>query len=270
MNPYAPPAPAPQHVPQAALPAEMRRFRLAREPYLALVRRLFIRRQAIVLGIVLTMVFGVLALSGLPVGLPAAAVSVVLAVMLAISWLRLRAATDRQLAMFEVIVSARVVRRAMPLLGVAEVLRPEVTRIVETPRALSLVSATPRRTVSIVRVVEGYDGLRAQLATWGPIETLRGWSAFAFAWGQRGHARPRDRIDGALVQDATLLDELTAVRAVSGDGGGGYGPVFNVRRRLLVVIALWLLLVGMWLAIWLLLSDAKPAPRAPPPPALSI
>jgi hypothetical protein len=270
MNPYAPPAPAPQHVPQAELPAGMRRFRLAREPYLALVRRLFIRRQVVVLGVVALVVLGMLGLSGLPVAMPAGIVAVVLVAMVPISWLRMRAMADRQLAMFELVVSPRVVRRSMPLLGTAEVLRPEVTRIVETPRALSLVSTTPRRTVSVARVVEGYDELRALVAGWGPIETLRGWSAFAFAWGQLRHARPRDRIEQALAQDATLLDELTAVRAVSADPGGGYGRVFKVRRLLLVVGVLWLLLVVLWLAIWQFLGNEEPRPRAPSPPALSI
>jgi hypothetical protein len=248
----------------------MLRFRLAREPYLALVRRLFVRQRVITVVAVYALVLGMLSLAGLPIAMPVGLSTVVLVVLIAISWLRLRAMADRQLAMFEVVVSPRVVRRAMPLLGVAEVLRPEVTRIVETRRALSLVSATPRRTVSIVRVVEGYDELRAQLATWGHVETLRGWSAFAFAWGQLRHARPRDRIEGALAQDATLLDELTAVRAVSGDPGGGYGQVFKLRRVLLAVLGLWVLLILMWLALWTLLRGEEAPRRARPAPALSI
>ncbi|HEX8796841.1 MAG TPA: hypothetical protein VF765_38080 [Polyangiaceae bacterium] len=270
MNPYAPPAPAPQHVPQAVLPAGMRRYKLAREPYLALVRRIFFRRQVVVLAVMLAVVTGWLSLIGVASLLPMGIAAVVLSALVVVSWLRLRAQADRQLAMFEVVVSARVVRRAMPLLQPAEMLRPEVTRIVETRRALSLVSTTPRRTVSVARVIDGYDELRAQLATWGTIETLRGWSAFAFAWGQLRHARPRDRIEGALASDVTLLDELTAVRTVSGDQGGGFGPVFKPRRFLLLVLGLWILLVVMWLALWTFFGDTTVTPRPRTPPALSL
>lgn len=270
MNPYAPPAPPPQHVPQAVLPPGMRRFKLAREPYLALVRRLFIRRQLIVVAILLLFVLGLLASMGQLFLVPATMALGVMIALVVVSWLRMRGAAERQLAMFEVVASPRIVRRVMPLLGVAEMLRPEVTRIVETPRALSLVSTSPRRTVSVARVIEGYDELRAQLATWGTIETLRGWPAFAFAWGQLRHARPRDRIEGALASDATLLDELTAVRTVSGDQGGGYGATLKPRRLLLLFLGLWILLVVMFLALWTFLSDERPATRPPPPPALSL
>lgn len=269
-NPYAPPAPPPALVPEAALPEGMRRFRLAPGPYRALVRRIVLRRQVIV-GLIYVLLLAMLWLLGLQVEYAAAIMVAVWVGSSVLTWLRTRAAVERQLAMFEIVVSPRVLRRVMMALPIAEVLRPEVTRIVETPRALCIVSTTPRRTMTIVRAIDGYDTIRAQVATWGRIETLRGWAAFAFAWGQLRHMRPRDRIDGALATDPTLLDELTAVRTVSRDGGSGYGKVLSVRRRLVVMLVLWLLLTGMFLAIWEYLQPREVTrPPRPPRPAASV
>ena len=256
VNPYAPPASAPAAVPHRPLPEGMRRFRLVREPYLALVRKVVVRRY-VVAGVLYGVVLACLAVLGFAVTVTGAILAVAWVGGLAVTWLRSRAMAERQMAMFEIVMSPRVLRRAMPTFGVAEMLRPEVTRIVETPRALVLMSTTPRRTLSIVRAIDGYDALRAHVATWGNIETMRGWAAFAFSWGQLRHMRPREAIHGtALASDPTLLDELTTVRALSADAGAGFGPVFNLRRRLLWMLVLWVLLVGMFLAIWQLLQPA--------------
>lgn len=250
VNPYAPPAPPPAVVPEAPLPAGMRRFRLAPGPYRALVRRIVIRRDVII-GLIYLLLLGMLWAIGLPVEYAAGVAVAVCTGSFVVTWLRTRAAVERQLAMFEIVVSPRVLRRVMVGLPPSEMLLPEVTRIVETPRALSLVSTAPRRTMTVVRAVDGYEVVREQVATWGKIETLRGWPAFAFAWGQIRHMGMRDRVEGtALATDPTLLEELTAVRAVSGDAGGAYGNVVTLRRRLVRLLILWLLLLGLFLAIW--------------------
>jgi hypothetical protein len=269
-NPYAPPAPPPAVVPEAALPEGMRRFRLAPGPYRAIVRRIVIRRD-IVIALLYLLLLGMLWVLGLQVEYAAGIAVAVWIGSFVLTWLRTRAAVERQLEMFEIILSPRVARRVMVGLPPAEILRPEVTRIVETPRALCLVSTTPRRTMTVVRAVAGYEVVRAQVATWGRIETLRGWPAFAFAWGQLRHMRPRDRIEGALTGDRTLLDELTAVRHLSRDAGGGYGSSVSLRRRLVRMLVLWLLLVGLFLAIWQFLQPRDlPRPPLPPRPAPSL
>lgn len=250
VNPYAPPAPPPAIVPEAPLPPGMRRFRLAPGPYRALVRRIVIRRDAIV-GLFYLLLLGMLWSLGMAMEYAAGVAVAVWTGSFVLTWLRTRAVVERQLAMFEIIMSPRVLRRVMVGLGPAEMLRPEVTRIVETPRALSLVSTTPRRTMTVVRAVDGYEVVRGQVATWGTIESLRGWPAFVFAWGQIRHMGTRDRIDGtALASDPTLLDELAAVRAVSSDAGGAYPKVVTFRRRLVRMLLLWVLLVGLFVAIW--------------------
>jgi len=246
------------------LPAGMRRFRLAPGPYRALVRRIVIRRDVII-ALLYVLLLGLLASLGLQIEFAAGIAVAVWIGSFVLTWLRTRAAVERQLVMFEIITSPRVLRRIMVGLPPAEVLRPEVTRIVETPRALCLLSTTPRRTMTVVRAVDGYDAVREQVATWGNIESLRGWPAFAFAWGQLRHMRPRDRVEGALATDRTLVDELTAVRTVSRDGGSGYGGVVTLKRRLVWMLVLWSLLVVMFLAIWTLLQP-RDVPRPPRPP----
>lgn len=257
-------------MPEAALPEGMRRFRLAPGPYRAIVRRIVVRRD-LVLALLYVLLLGMLWLLGMAIEYAAGIAVAIWIGSFVLTWLRTRAAVERQLALFEIILSPRVVRRVMVGLPPAEILRPEVTRIVETPRALCLVSTTPRRSMTVVRAVDGYEAAREQVATWGRIETLRGWPAFAFAWGQLRHMRPRDRIEGALATDATLLDELTAVRNLSGDAGGGYGPAVTMRRRLVRMLVLWALLVGLFLAIWQLLQPRElPLPPRPPRPASSL
>jgi len=270
VNPYAPPAPPPAVVPEAVLPEGMRRFRLAPGPYRALVRRIVIRRDVII-ALLYVLLLGMLWLLGLEIEYAGVIVVAVWLGSFILTWLRTRAAVERQLAMFEIIMSPRVLRRAMVGLPPAEVLRPEVTRIVETPRALCLVSTSPRRTMTVVRAVDRYDLVRSQVATWGHIETLRGWPAFAFAWGQLRHMRARDRMEGALANDPTLVDELTAVRTVARDAGGGYGKVVTIRRRLVRMLVLWLLLMGVFVALWELLQPKElPRPPRPPRPAPSV
>jgi hypothetical protein len=233
----------------------MRRHSLDPDRYRALVRRILLRRGVLLASFYL-LFLGLLERASFvsaytwPIGGVAFVATVVM------TWLRTRPAMARQLASFDVVVSPRVVRRVMPLLPVAEVLRPEVTRIVETARGLWLVSEHPRRTVSLSSVLAGYAELRAALAAWGPIEPLRGLPAFAFAFGQLRHMRPRDRLDGALAGDATLVDELATVRALSADHGAGYGPTVSTRGRLLRVLIVWALLIVMFLAIWQFLSPA--------------
>jgi hypothetical protein len=247
----------------------MRRLRLAPAPYRALVRSILIRRYLVV-GLLYVLVLGLLWSLGFLVEFT---IGIAVAAWLGsfvLTWLRTRTIVERQLVMFEIIMSPRVLRRVMVGMPVAEVLRPEVTRIVETPRALCVLSTTPRRTMTVVRAVDGYEAARAQIATWGAIESLRGWAAFAFAWGQLRHMRPRDRIDGALATDATLGDELTAVRTISRDGGSGYGGVVTIRKRLVWMLVLWCLLIVMFLAIWQFLQPNEvPRPPRPPRPTTS-
>jgi hypothetical protein len=246
----------------------MRRFRLAPAPYRKAVHRALIRQYAIVgLGCAAAVVIG--SAAGASMTQTASILAVAWGVGFVVTWLRLGPAIKKHLAMYEVIVSPRVVRRIMLVLPSAEMLRPEVARIVETPRALWLESRSPRRTLLLMKAIDGYADLRSEIAAWGPIESLRGWSAVAFSWGQLRHMRARDRIEAALAGDASLVEELSMVRALSADRGVGYGAALNVRRRLVRVVVVWALLVVTFIAIWQLLAPParKPAARPPLPTA---
>jgi hypothetical protein len=263
-NPYAPPVTASFVLPVAALPEGMRRYRLAEKPYRTLVRRALLVRFAWVLAIYLVL-FGVLELIGIHsvLLLPIFGLSFGLNVLS--TWLRTRAATRKQLVMYELIVGPRVARRIMLALPPSEILRPEVTRILETPRGMWLISTAPRRTLALSAATEGYAELRATMGTWGQVESMRGWAAFAFAWGQRRHMLPRDAIAGTTLEaDASLRDELMAVRALSADRGAGYDPLVRTRDRLVRMVILWAVLVVLFLVIWQMLQP-QPRPRAPRP-----
>ncbi len=263
VNPYAPPGAAPLVLPRTPLLPGITRHRLVPELYRPMVRRVLVRRGVLTAALYAAIV-AMLGAMGLPISLTTwALIAVLWAGSTGLAWMRARAELERQLAMFEVLASPRVVRRIMPLLPVAEMLRPEVTRIVETARGLWLVAQNPRRTLFLVSALENFSELRAAVGTWGRVESLRGLPAFFFAYGQLRHMRPRDTLEGALAADPTLTNELQTVRMLSADQGAGYPGTIVPRRRLVRMLVLWVLLVVFFLAIWQFLSPS-PRPRARP------
>lgn len=76
---------------------------------------------------------------------------------------------------YELLVSDRVLRRSSHGLPVAEVLRAEVTEIVETAAGLWVICTEPRRSLFVARALDGYADVREALAAWSPIKTLGGW-----------------------------------------------------------------------------------------------
>jgi hypothetical protein len=192
-------------------------------------------------------------------------------VLLAVPFLALLS-LDRSVATaianYELVLSARVLRRASQTSAGAEVLRPEVTRIVETPRGLWVLSERPRRTVFVTRAIDGYADVRETLMTWGAIDSLTGLAAWRFQRRNAGYEALRDgRAGTVLATDATLVEELTRVREASRDRAVGFATpakATNPKKTLL----LWVVLVVMFLAIWQFLSPAKPATPAPHPQRL--
>jgi hypothetical protein len=259
-------------MPRLPLPAGITRHRLVPELYRPLVRRVLVRRAVVTAGLyALTIVL----LGALGLDLSEVAWVVFGAVWaggMFLAWARARTQVQQQLAMFEVLVSSRVARRVMPILPVAEVLRPEVTRVVETARGIWLVSEQPRRTVFLVSALEGYAELRAAIATWGQMESLRGLAAFGFVFAQSRHMRPRDMLGGALATDPTLLGGLQTVRVLSADQGNGYPGTIVAGRRRVRLLLMWVLCIVMFLALWQFLQPVTPNPRPrpmPTPPAVA-
>ncbi len=269
-NPYAPPAAAAYVVPATELPAGFRRFRLEPAAFRRLVRRQAVLRVPFVL-VVLALVLGIESLAGMPVGLASWIVVPSVLIGFALRWARAARLAARPMATFEVIASPRVVRRIMAGLLPAEILRPEITRIVETPWGLWLLSTTPRRSLGLVRAIDGYDALRAHVGTWAPIESIGLGERLWLRLREARRMGPRDVIAGtALATDPTLLEELGLIRAVGADRGAGFGPATLVRNALLRVLLLWVLLIVLFLAIWQFLAPTeRPArPRGRPPTTL--
>ena len=101
------------------------------------------------------------------------------------------------------------------------------------------------RILSEIAIVEGFGAMIREL----PVPSLKSFI--------------REDVTGtALEHDASLRDELMAVRALSADRGAGYGPLLRTRDRLVRVAILWALLVVIFLVIWQLL---QPQPRSHPP-----
>ncbi len=253
-NPYAPPAAAAFVLPTPVLPPGVRRFGLDPTAYRVLLQSRVRRRGPFIVALV-AIVIAINGLSGLPALLTSGVLVVGCVLGLGIAWFGVSRVGGAQLSTFEVLASERVVRRILKGTLPAEVLRPEVSRIVETKWGLWVMCASPRRSLALVRAVAGYSELREHLSRWRPIEELRGWQATRLSYAERGRQGPRDVILGtALADDPTLAEELGTVRAVSTDRGAGYGAPTLVRHRLLRMLILWVLLIVMFFALWQLLQ----------------
>jgi hypothetical protein len=136
-----------------------------------------------------------------------------------------------QLGGYELLLAARVLRRVQPAGVPAEVLRLEVTRIVETKLGLWVTSDRPERALFVTRALDGDADVREALAAWRPIELLEGLAALSFAWKQTKNQASRDaRAGSALATDPTLVEALAAVRAASSDRGAGIGAARTLPR----------------------------------------
>jgi hypothetical protein len=256
-NPYAPPAAATFALPVPALPAGVHRYGLDPAAYRLLLRSR-VRRRSPIIVVVVAVAIAVNGLSGLPALVTSGVVLVGCVLGLAIAWFGAGRVGSRQLATFEVLASERVVRRILTGTLPAEVLRPEVSRIVETKLGLWVICERPRRSLFLVRAIDRYEDLRRALASWRTVEAGSAWTSTRLSYSERARQGPRDVMVGtALADDATLAEELTMVRAHAADRGAGYGAPTLARNRLLRVVLLWALLVVMFFALWQLLQPSR-------------
>jgi hypothetical protein len=156
---------------------------------------------------------------------------------------------------YELLVSDRVLHRTVQGRA-AEVLRPEVSEILETPLGLWVVCAKPARSLFIIRAIDGFADVCEALRGWGTVRELRGVAAIRRAFREKSRHGPRDAVIGtALETDASLVAELEAVRAASLERR--LHPAALVKPGLGGrVLLLWCLLVGAFLAIWQLLQPS--------------
>jgi hypothetical protein len=249
--------------PYRPLPPGVRRFRLDPATYRSLVSRSFVR------GSILGAALAALALAGATwvndsivegFAIVAGVAMGIIALVVVGRLLTLERALAPALQHYELLVSDRVVRRSNATDPVAEVLRPEVTGIVETPGGLWLSCAKPHRSLLVARALDGYADVREAVSAWGPIRSFGGWQAYRYARAQRGHQGPRDALLGtALAADASLVAELESVRAASAPVHGP-APVGLTPKRPGRTIALWAALVIAFLAIWQVLQPVERRP----------
>jgi hypothetical protein len=257
-NPYAAPRSAVETAPAAIapLPAGVRRYRLDSVRSAALVRRrLLWAAFGFLLGMT-PLIPGIVAQSDSR--LFNSLTAIVMGGAAAATLVRLRYVAKRMLPAFELLIGSRVVRRVGADFPPAEVLRPEVTAVVESGAGLWLCSDRPVRALLVPKSLEGYDGLRAELATWAPLQSVRGWAAFWRASKLLPQHGLRDQVAGtALESDVSLAHELDAVRQTSSEAWTGF-PQRSLGRRLLVVLVVWLALIVLFVAIWQVLQPLLP------------
>jgi hypothetical protein len=246
--------------PYRPLPPGMQRFRLDPAGYRSAATRHFLRQCVLVAAIALPMLGGAAFVNASNVQGFAYVTGVAAVILLAAAARKLLTignAIAPVLARYELLVSERVLRRSTGFGPVAEVLRAEVSEIVETNVGLWVSCAQPRRSLFVVHALDGYADVRQALSAWAPIQPLRGWKARQYARRETRYQGPRDAVIGtALASDTSLAAELEAVRAASFDGHALPGaPV--VASRPGRALALWVLLIVAFLALWQVLQPAE-------------
>jgi len=259
-NPYAPPAAAGGVGPEPGpLPPGVRRYAL--DP---------VRHRAIVRGRLLR-VFGALGLVVVLVGYPLSRTVpvesfglwlLVVVCVMAILAFRTRGLTRRAFATYDLLVGPRTIRRTVAGMQPAEILRPEVSRAVETRWGLWLLCDSPRCALYVSGSLAEYEPLRATLGEWARIERVGGWTAWLRERSSVWRQGPRDVVAGtALGADESLAQELETLRRASSTAWMAHPqirrPGWNARRLLL----LWGLLIVFFFAMWQFL---QPSPRVEP------
>jgi hypothetical protein len=178
---------------------------------------------------------------------------------------------------YELLVGPRVLRRTVGGLGPAEVLRPEVTRIVDAWVGLVVVCEGPAQALIVARTVEGYDDVRSELATWSPIQQSPGWRILLtrpaiFGKWPSFALRECDAEGPALAQDATLREELELARQLSSEAHLDYEeprerPLSASQRALRTILVAVAAVVA--LVIWTALNPSAPPSKGAPPTSTS-
>jgi hypothetical protein len=255
-NPYAPPDPS--YKPGtfvAPLPEGVRRFKLDPARLRVVARSVILRRTLPLFGVIFFIVVGaVLAWSGPSVTvLPS--VGVMLAVVV-VQVVRQARVPKEHVATYELLLGERMMRRTLAKTLPAEVLRQEVTAIYETRFGLWVMCAAPLRALFVIAAVERFDVVRAELATWHPIEArggLQAWRVERAVARQQGERR--DPAAGAPSIDPTLAAELANLRAASSDAWKAF-PAPNLKRTN-QRFRLYGLLLVMFFVVWKVLEVAR-------------
>jgi hypothetical protein len=261
-DPYAPPRDVPFVAPPAPLPEGFRRFRLDKAAYGPFMRSILLRRSLmlVVSAAVSLAIFGFRQpTSSLVIEL--LTIPLIFGVLVAVAARRMRRG---DLDSYQLLLGPRVVRRIGASLGPAEVLRPEVTRIVETRDGLWLMGAPRGRALFVARAIERYADVRGEFEMWQPIEPAKGWAAVKVSNSVVRRQGLRDEVVGTmLAEDPSLRDELETARAMAISNVPPRARRSPFRR----ILVLWGLLIVLFLMIWQFLAPPRPARRPRPRPS---
>lgn len=257
-NPYAPPAVAIDvRVSEAPLPPGVRRFRLDPARFDRFNRVITLQLASIAIPI-LAVWCGFM---GWATGLSPSYLGLLL--VLAIAWIfvartvRVRMSRKSNLASYELLVSDRVARRNLAGWVSAEVLRPEVTEIVEVPTGLWLRCAQPPRALFVAKAIDGYEDARAILTSWAPVRVDGGFSAWRMTRTEGRNQRPRNEALGILATDRSMVEELETVRNASRTATLEKPPSRAATYGRLAVV--WFALVLVFLGLWQFFAPSGPS-----------
>ncbi len=245
--------------PYRPLPPGVQRFRLDPAAYETVAARALLRRWglAVAAGVLLLALAARVNSANLE-GFEIAGGLALTGTVLVLGWklATMGAAVTPLLVRYEVLLSERVLRRSTATGPVAEVLRPEVSEILETPAGLWVVCEKPRRSLFVPRALDGYVDVREALSAWAPVQSLRGFASYRRARRERAHQGPRDAVIGtSLASDATLIAELHGARVASIDARTTpAAPSPTPARK---ALAVWILLVLGFLAVWQVLQPRE-------------
>ncbi len=240
----------------APLPEGVRRFRLNPARFDRFTRIVFVQLLLATVPL-FAVIFGIWVLIGTPLKTIATFIVIAYAWIIVARVVRVRLVRRSNLESYELLIGPRAARRNLAGWVSAEILRPEITRIAEVPTGLWLICETPPRSLFVASACEGFDDARAILATWRPIETVRGFSAWNLARRSALQQGPRDASFGtALAQDPSLEMDLTVLRSISQTPGLVRPP--SRAEAMIRVSVIWFALVFVFLAIWQFLTPSSP------------
>lgn len=254
-NPYAPTAitldTRPSEIP---LPARVRRFRLDPARFDRFTRKVFLQLLLVTLPLTALCV-GLMILIGLSSGSIATFVVVLYAWMTVARVVRVRLVRRSHLQSYELLIGEHAARRNLAGWVSAEILRHDVTRIVEVPTGLWITCEKPQRSLFVASALEGYDEAKATFTAWGHIDRLTGVGAWRFARRHAGRQGARDEPLLLPLADDAQLAELQVLRHASMTGGLEQPP--SRAAAMLRVGVIWFALVLFFLGVWQYFSGPR-------------
>jgi hypothetical protein len=116
---------------------------------------------------------------------------------------------------FELLVSERVARATIEGEGPMEILRPQASRVLQTPKMIWILCDTPRRSFCVSSATENYETLMRTFHAWASVEKHDAKKERQLRRSEEDYCTTIDARDAALEHDPSLADELAHVRQSS-------------------------------------------------------